>query len=170
VGKQELGRQTINSFTVDGQHYPYRLQDGYLNFSIPVPMGNTRCVAIQYENDLELASIGTSKDSFYVYFLRMASDFRDNYLSKSAVGLAIIHFYNGHEEGPALVFGCVFVFIVVGIYAVYRWWAFIRRTHRTFDKARNPSLTDLSVEAEDNLSKTRERLRSGPSETSDSTR
>jgi len=170
VGKQELGHQTINSVTVDGRNYPYQLQEGYLNLSIPVPMGNTRCVAIQYENDLELASIGTSKDSSYVYFLRMASDFRDNYLSKSSAGLAIIRFYNGHEEGPALVFAWVFVFTVVCIYAAYRLWAFLWRTPHAPNKAGNPSLDGPSVGAGNKPGKTRERIQSRPSETSDSTR
>ena len=158
VRKQEIGGNAINAVLVDGRSYPYHMQDGYLYLSLSVPMGNASCVAIHYKNDLDLASIGTSKDSFNVYFLRMVSDFRDNHLSKSAVGLGIIRFYNGHKEGPPLVFGCVFVFIVVCIYAVYHLWVFIRRPRHTLDKSRNPSLADPSVGAEDSLSNTGERL------------
>lgn len=131
VQKQEFGPQTIHSVTVDGQREPYRLQVGTLNFSVAVPMGNTRCIAIQYGNDLELASIGTSHDSLVVYFLRMASDFRDIYLSKSAIGLAVIHFDNEHDGKPVQMLEWVFVFIaVVCIYGGYRWGIGVRRQRR----------------------------------------
>ena len=129
VRKQEIGRQPINSLTVDGQNFPYQLQDDSLNFSIPVPKGNTRCAAIQYQNNLDLASISTSNDSVVVYLLRMASDFRDNYLSKVAFGLAFIRFYNEHEVTPAQVLGCAFALILVFFYAGYRWRVFVTRRH-----------------------------------------
>jgi hypothetical protein len=170
VRKQEIGSNSVRAVLVDGLNHPYYTREGYLDLSIPIPAGKTRCIAVQYENDLQVASVGTSKNSFNAYFLRMASDFRDNYLSKSAVGLAIIRFYNGHERGPALVFGCVFVFMLVCIFAVWRWWLFIRRTHRDPGKDRNSSLSEPSVGTEDNLSKSRKRLQSEPSETSGSTR
>jgi hypothetical protein len=129
VRKQEIGSQTINSLIVDGQNFPYRLQDDYLNFSIPVPMGKTRCAAIQYQNDLDLASIGTSKDSVVVYLLRMASDFRDNYLSKATFGLAFIRFYNEHEVTPAQILAFAFALILVFFYAGHRWRVFVTRRH-----------------------------------------
>jgi hypothetical protein len=129
VRKQEIGRQVINSVIVDGQQFQYRPQEGYLNFSIPILGGKTRCVSIQYENDLELASIDTSSNSLVVYVLRTASDFRDIYLSKSIIGIAVIQFYNKHEGKPAQVLGCVLVFIVVCIYVSYRWWVFVRKRH-----------------------------------------
>jgi hypothetical protein len=154
--KQETGSQIIESVVVDGQHQPYRLQNGYLDFTVSIPKGDTRCVAIQYENDLELASIGTSKDSLVDYFLRMASDFRDIYLSKSAIGLAIIRFYNEHEEGPALVLGCALVFMGFCIYAGYRWLVFIKRRNHPLNKRKNSPLADRG--AEDNRSKTGEYL------------
>jgi hypothetical protein len=122
VRKQEIGRQIIKSVIVDGQRQPYRLQNGYLDFTVSIPKGNTRCVVIQYENDLELASIDSSKNSLVVYFLRMASDIRDNYLSKSAVGLSIIRFYDKHDLGPKEVLGCVFAFIGICLYLGYRAW------------------------------------------------
>ena len=63
VRKQEIGGQTISSVTVDDQHDPYQLQDGFLNFNLLVPKGETRCAAVQYKNDLKLASIGIAHDS-----------------------------------------------------------------------------------------------------------
>jgi hypothetical protein len=122
VRKQEIGRQIIKSVIVDGQHQPHRLQNGYLDFTVSIPKGNTRCVVIQYENDLELASIDSSKNSLVVYFLRMASDIRDNYLSKSTAGLAIIRFYDKHDLGPKEILGCVLAFIGICLYVGYRMW------------------------------------------------
>jgi hypothetical protein len=120
VRKQEIGGQGLESVTVDGQPYEYRLQDGYLNFSIPVATGKSRCIAIRYRNDLELASIVVSHHSLVVYLLRMASDFRDIYLSKYPAGLAFIRFYNEHELKPAQVVGCLLAFMALCIFAVYR--------------------------------------------------
>jgi hypothetical protein len=121
VRKQEIDGQSINSLIVDGQNFPYQLQDDSLSFSVPVPMGKTRCAAIQYQNDLDIASIGASKESVVVYLLRMASDFRDNYLSKATLGLAFIRFYNGHEVTPAKVLACAFALMLLFVYAGYRW-------------------------------------------------
>lgn len=129
VRKQEIGGETINSVSVDGQNFPHQLQDDSLNFSIPVPMGKTRCAAIQYQNDLVLGSIGTSKDSVVVYLVRTASDFRDNYLSKTAFGLAFVRFYNKHEVTPAQVLACAFALTLVCLYAGYRWRVFVTRRH-----------------------------------------
>ena len=127
VRKQEFGGQAISSVLVDGRSYPYRLQDDYVNFTIPVPMGKTYCVAIQYENDLELASISISKNSLVDYFLRMASDFRDIYLSQYAVGRAIERFYNEHDLRPAQVLGCLLAFVALCTCAGYRLRVSVRR-------------------------------------------
>jgi hypothetical protein len=129
VRKQEIGGQTINSVTVDGQNFQYQLHDDYLNFSVPVQARKTRCAAIDYQNDLELASIGTSKNSVVVYFLRMASDFRDNYVSKSTFGLAFIRFYNEHEVKPAQVLAFAFGLMLICLFASYRLLGFITRKH-----------------------------------------
>lgn len=129
VRKQETGGQTIDSLQVDGQNFQYRLQDENLNFDIPVAAGKTRCAAVQYQNDLELASIATSKDSIIVYFLRMASDFRDNYLSKTTFGLAFIRFYNGHQVTPSRLLASVFALTLICLYAIYRLRVFATRRH-----------------------------------------
>jgi hypothetical protein len=129
VRKQEIGGQTINSVLVDGQNFQYQLQDENLNFDVPVPAGKTRCASVQYQNDLELASIATSKDSIVVYLLRMASDFRDDYLSKTTFGLAFIRFYNGHQVTPAQFLATAFGLILICLYAIYRLRVFITKRH-----------------------------------------
>jgi hypothetical protein len=131
VRKQEIGGQTIHSVNVDGQNFQYQLQNDYLNFSIPVPAGKTRCAGIEYQNDLELASIGTSKDSVVVYLLRMASDFRDNYLSKVDFGLAFIRFYDEHQVTPAQLLACALGLMLICLFAGYRWRGILRTRHHS---------------------------------------
>jgi hypothetical protein len=98
VSKQEPGRPAIKSVKVDGQSWPHQARDGHLDLKIPVAADTTRSVAIEYENDLELASIDTSKTSVPAYFLRMASDFRDTVMSRYSVGRTLTGFYYKHKE------------------------------------------------------------------------
>ena len=129
VRKPETGPQTIGAVTLDGQPYPYQHQDGALTFNTMVPSGKTRCAAIQYENDLQLASIGISHDSFIVSVLRMASDFRDIDLSKSSIGLALIRFYNKHEMKPKqILVGGAFLFLAF-LFVVFRLRLFVGNRH-----------------------------------------
>jgi hypothetical protein len=131
VRKQESGDPAIASVSIDGQPQAYGQKDGYLQFAASVPRGATRCMAIQYRNDLALASIDISKRSFAVYFLRMASDFRDDDLSKSAWGLDIVRFYNQHHVKPVEFLGCVLVLLMALLYAVYRLQAAVARRLRS---------------------------------------
>jgi hypothetical protein len=126
VQKQEIGGQAIASVTVDGRIHPYSLQEGKISLSVPVPLGDTRCVSIQYANDLQSYSTNPAHDSVVVYLLRMGSDFRDIYLAKSDVGLAVIRFYNEHQLMPAKVLGCLFLVLTAMIYAGCRLWMFVK--------------------------------------------
>ena len=94
---------------------------------VAVPSGEVRHVAIQYANDLRLSSIDVSHDSAVGYLLRMGSDFRDIYLSKSGVGLAFIHFYNDHELQPSKVIGCLLLLLVAMSYTSYLLWVSVRK-------------------------------------------
>jgi len=124
--KQESGPQTIKSVVVDGQPYPYHIENGYLNAGVPVPAGGTHCLAIEYQNNLQLASISTSKRSPVVYLLREASDFRDVYLAKSTAGLAFVRFYYDHALTPTRLLEIVLVFMVICMYVGYRLRAFAK--------------------------------------------
>jgi hypothetical protein len=127
VQKQEIGGQTIDSVTVDGGVHPYALQEGQIHVVVAIPSGGTRCLAIQYANDLRSGSIDASHDSAVVYLLRMGSDFRDVYLAKSGAGLAVIRFYNDHRLEPAEVVGCLLLLLVAMIYTSYLLWVSVRR-------------------------------------------
>jgi hypothetical protein len=126
VQKLEIGGQTIASVTVDGRIHPYLLHDGKVNLSVTIPLDGMSCVSIQYVNDLQSGSTNPTHDSFVVYLLRMGSDFRDIYLAKSVVGLAIIRFYNKHQLMPAKVLGTLLLLLLAMIYAGFRLWASVR--------------------------------------------
>ena len=139
VQKQEIGGQTIASVAVDGRIYPYILQDGKVNLSVAVPLGGLRCVSIQYANDLQSSSTDPAHDSLVAYLLRMGSDFRDIYLAKSGVGLAIIRFYNKHQLMPAKVLGALLLLLVTMIYAGFRLRASVRGRFLSSQGRRAPS-------------------------------
>jgi hypothetical protein len=118
--KQEMGNQAIKSVAVDGQSYAYRLENGYLSLNIAVPNGQRRYISVQYDNNLVLSSIDTSHDSVVVHFLRLESDFRDIYLGKSKLGLAIVRAYNDHNLKPWQVHSSLLVLLIICIYVAYR--------------------------------------------------
>lgn len=118
--KLEAGPQAVRSAVVDGQPYPYDLQNGYLTLNIAIPKNASRVVNIEYENDLELASVDASPDSYAVWALRWSSDFRDIYLAKSKIGLAIIRIYNNHNLKPWQALGALFVLLTSFAYLWHR--------------------------------------------------
>lgn len=130
VQKEEVGEDAIHAVLADGQPYPYQVQDGQLTLSMMVPKGSARCVAVQYHPDLDLSSVAPAHDSSVVYLLRMASDFRDIYLSQSPAGLAFIRFYNESPRSTAVLLGFALVFLLPGIYGTYRLWMFARSKRR----------------------------------------
>ena len=68
IQKQESDSAAIDSVSVDGQQVPFQLDEGYLHLNVAVPAGESRRVVIQYKNDLDLASISTSKTLFASIF------------------------------------------------------------------------------------------------------
>jgi len=127
VRKQETGSQKIASVTVDGEIYPYSYQEGQIRLTVPVKAGATSSISIQYANDLRLASIDVSHDSIVVFLLRMGSDFRDIYLAKSPMGLAVIRFYNEHEVKPVEAVACLVVLLAALAYLAHRLYRVVRK-------------------------------------------
>jgi hypothetical protein len=113
VQKEEAGADAIHSVFADGHPYPHEVKDQRLIFSMTIPQGATRCIAVQHGKDVDLSSVATGHDSSEAYFLRMASDFRDIYLSRSPGGLAFIRFYNEHGISPAELLVSVFAFMLL---------------------------------------------------------
>jgi hypothetical protein len=108
VKRLESGSTPITSASVDGRPLPFQLHDGYLDFHLPVPAGETRSIVIQYQSAEDIASISTSKSSPYVYVLRTISDFRDITLSRVQVGRAFTALYYAHRVTAELLIlgGC----------------------------------------------------------------
>jgi hypothetical protein len=131
VRKQETGRPAIKSVKVDGREYNYRLLDNYLTLKIAVASGRNRSVAIEYENDLAGTPISISRDSARVYFLRMASDFRDITLSKSGLGQTFVRFYHDYDLTPKEVSAFVLAVTAACLWAA--WWLcrVVRKSFRT---------------------------------------
>jgi len=122
VKKQESGSPVITSVRVDGREYPFQLRGGYLDLSVSLPAGEIRHIVIQYKNDLDLASISTSKRSLRVYLLRKASDYRDITLSKYYLGRAFTAYYyknrydkNGTTLLVVIVCGCILILFSTGV-------------------------------------------------------
>jgi hypothetical protein len=113
VKKAETGLPAVRSVTLDGQDYPFRIQDRYLGLTIPIPAGKRRDVAIQYENDLDVAAVGIAKNSVRVFLLRSASDFRDIALPKSTAGRALISLY--YEDGMKDIWIGIFLSVFLAL-------------------------------------------------------
>ena len=127
VRKQETGSPAITSVAVDGQQYPFQLNNGYLEFNIPIRAGEARDVVIEYQNDLDVAAIDTSKDSLRVYLLRTISDYRDITLSRYSAGRAFTDLYNKNEITPFLVLALGFALVIAGALALWKMLAIVRR-------------------------------------------
>jgi peptidoglycan/xylan/chitin deacetylase (PgdA/CDA1 family) len=117
VKKQESGTSAIKSVTVDGKEYPYRLNDGFLDLTIPILAGKSSDVLIQYENDLNLPNINISQNSARIYLLRMASDLRDISLPRHAAGRALIALYYADAMTRAWAFVCFSILITFCVFA-----------------------------------------------------
>jgi hypothetical protein len=121
VQKQETDSTAIESVTVDGRGIPVHFESGILQISVAVPVGESRNLVVRYKNDLDLASIGTSKSSLRVYALRMASDFRDITLSEYSVGRTVTDYYYRALASPfsLAIAGCVLILCsIFGTYAL----------------------------------------------------
>jgi hypothetical protein len=158
--KREAGPQPIKSVSVEGQTYPYHLQDGYLTLSLTIPAGTSGHIDIQYQNNLDLATIDASHDSYVVYALRLGSDFRDIYLAKSKFGLALIRLYNDHNVKPWQVLAALLVLLIC-TFACYRWRIFVTRRRHALNEAWKGSPIGPTIA---------EHLESPPRRASDSTR
>ncbi len=89
ITKPESVPERIQSVCVDGHPYPFAAADGYLVLHVAIALGGARRVEVEYQNDLVLTEVSSSKTSIRVYGLRLASDFRDIVLSRSALGRVV---------------------------------------------------------------------------------
>lgn len=112
---------------VDGSVYPYERSDSKLRLVLPIRGGETKEVAIQYNNDLGLANVNIAKNSFRTNAIRLLSDFRDNTVSNSELGR---HFIKSYAENGRLWNLAMAALIVMMICAMSVWFG--RRRRKTF--------------------------------------
>jgi hypothetical protein len=109
---------------IDNQQSPYGRSGNEVRFQLTIPAGESREIAIKYRNDLDLAAISVSKDSFRVTAIRHLSDFRDDVVSKSRIGRGFIRVLVKLETAPNQV-----LLVIMGILAlmgVAGLWRFIK--------------------------------------------
>jgi hypothetical protein len=102
---------------VDGEPYPYYRSGTRLCLELPIRDGMSREVSIKYANDLNVAGVDISKTSLRVYAIRRLSDFRDNVVSKTALGRRFIRSYSERGDywnGVAAVFAVMLAAIALG--------------------------------------------------------
>jgi hypothetical protein len=85
---------------VDGRDEVFRLRDGYLEFYLSIPAGQSREIAIRYPASKFGPGTDVGSRSIRTHVLRTSSEFRDNVLYTNKAGRALIHLYYGVEEKP----------------------------------------------------------------------
>jgi hypothetical protein len=80
---------------VDGQPYAYERVGTQVRLKLLVPGGKSREITFRYRNDLNLAAVDISKSSSRISIIRLLSDFRDNMVSRTALGRRFIRSYTG---------------------------------------------------------------------------
>ena len=99
---------------IDGQPQPYDLVGGCLRGKVPVQVAATREISINYQNDLDVARIDISKHSLRIIAVRYLSDFRDNAVSKTALGRWFIrsYFMNGGAWNIGALIGLMILVVI----------------------------------------------------------
>ena len=110
---------------VDGRPYPYEKAGAALRLRLPVRAGASREITIRYQNDLNLASIDISKKSMRLNAVRYLSDFRDNVVSRIALGRIFVRSYTQNEAAWNRN-----LILVAGLFAIGGFFWLVRRSKR----------------------------------------
>lgn len=104
---------TVN---IDGQRFQYQRAGNELRVVVPILAGKTRLIEVTYQNDLNLTAIDISKSSLRIMAIRRLSDFRDDVVSKTALGRGFIRLYvwqEGHGDALLLALAVMLVLALV---------------------------------------------------------
>ncbi|HEY6272601.1 MAG TPA: hypothetical protein VIX19_11495 [Terriglobales bacterium] len=132
VEKQNEDSLPIRALTIDGRPAFYELSGERLSLAVPVGAGESKHVVIEYQSDLNLASVDVSKKSPSVAFLRRISDFRDITMSRSTLGRALTRFYYQHhlDDLELDLEGFLPLLLVLAVVAIAAGWL-LRKRART---------------------------------------
>jgi hypothetical protein len=116
---------------VDGKPYPFQHIGTQLLLQLPIHGGSSRDITIKYGNDLNLAAIDISHTSFTITAVRKLSDFRDDVVSKTALGRRFIRSYadNGNTWNRLMAGVLVGLIISILVVALRRWRKREREKH-----------------------------------------
>jgi hypothetical protein len=94
--------------------------DGSSEPGIAIPAHESRQLRMTYANDLDLAREEVKTRSLRVYTLRMISDFRDLYMSKSSLGESFVRGYYRYRWDSAELFlerkgWMIIVVVIIGL-------------------------------------------------------
>jgi hypothetical protein len=141
VCKEESNFPRIKQVLVDNQPTPHAMKGEYLFFKTTIPPGESRNIFVEYENDLDVASVDPWKTDVYISFLRRASDFRDMVVSRSAVGnRLIILYYSTGDFKVVLMVTIAMVVVLIGVVISYRY-----KSKRRKNKSVNSSSSEPSI-------------------------
>lgn len=110
---------------VDGRPLAYRRTPNTIEITLRIGKRESRDIAFRYQNDLDSAKVDVSKPSMRINAIRLLSDFRDDFVSRSRLGRWFIHSYakgGGAWNGAAVCVG-----LLLGTWAV---WALRKRGHQ----------------------------------------
>jgi hypothetical protein len=100
VTKRESSPLLIQAVLVNNRPVAYTVESGFLHFTVTAQAGSAAHAVVLYRNDTNLAAIDIRHRSARVYLLRMASDFRDIWMSHFTLGEAITAWYYENDETP----------------------------------------------------------------------
>jgi hypothetical protein len=129
VRKLEGDHPAIASVIVEGHSWPFELENGYVDFKVPIPRGQTRSVTIHYKSPVSSSPVQTQEASIRIYYLRVASEFRDQVLYGNRAGRAIVHFYYDGGQGPLRLVVWILVLLLFCICVGWSIRIIIRRRH-----------------------------------------
>ena len=98
VTKRESSPLLIQAVLVNSHPVPYTAENGFLHFTVSAQAGSPTHAVVLYRNSTNLAAIDIRHRSARVYLLRMASDFRDIWMSQFTLGEAIAAWYYKNDE------------------------------------------------------------------------
>ena len=120
---------------VDGQPYSYQRSGTRLLTQLLIPKGSSREITIRYRNDLNIAGIDISKRSLRIQGIRRLSDFRDDVVSRTALGRAFIRAYTENEAA----WNRMLIILAALLVAVTSAWS-VRRAKRHAMMAQDSSV------------------------------
>ncbi len=102
---------------VDGNPYSFQQTGSELTLELPIRGNSTRTIMVKYGNDLNLATVSVSHTSVRVTGVRLLSDFRDNVVSKTALGRLFIRSYadNGRVWNGLMAITLVSLILIAAV-------------------------------------------------------